>query len=1007
MRTCLRVVRSIALLLLPTVTPTIALAQTIGFDRDDFAAPVGTRGIAAADLNGDGWTDLALANTQPASVTVMLNRGAAGGFTLARTVPLGGGPFDIAAGDFDKDGRVDLAIANADGNSIEILFTESASAASWSSRPLRAATAPGGPRGLVVTDADGDGSLDIVYSAFYQDSVTVLYGNGLGGFSTRGLAAASVGVRPQGVAAADLNNDGLTDLVVANTGASLLTALYRTSSGSYIRRNIPGQQQLNVLAVTDLNGDGWADVAAVSTSRNMLAVYRGSVTGLLYSSTTATGSSPRGVASGDFNGDSRRDLVVANRGGSSASVLIQQGSAVFAVVDEIPSGSGARSVATGDFNRDGKADFATGNEFGGSMSLFRNSPGLVRAGFAFSRTRLSTEDMFFNGGLAVVDVNHNGTYDVIAGNTITLDGNTATRRTLPMPHGYEVVNLAALDYNRDGHPDLAVLLSRYDAVDSRFLHEFHLYAGDGAGNFTVVQATGGFAYARALAVADMNRDGWDDVIIVSSSPTDQHQSSLSVLLNGRNGRFSSPRQTLLTGKVYAMAIGDVTSDGKPDVALSLFDETSITVEVGDGSGGFSNEAETSISTVALDLELTDFDRDGFLDFIVTDSANVHVLRGDGQGHYSDRQIYAAGYRPGGVASAYQLLLADLTDDGLPDIVTDGGLLLPGTEAGTFGPPEEFEWHWTEARAVDLDFDGDLDLVTSGLGVEVLTNLRTAVNRIPIANAGGNRTFSYGDQFDNSEFLLDASQSSDPDLHRLTYEWRKNGQIVAYGRAWWPPMLMPGTHTYELTVRDERGGVARDTVVWTITHFEEIVIYAAASSDPEGTWQLMQDATAAWGNRVWNPDAGAAKLAAPLANPANYVDVFFTPDPTLEYKLWVRGKADRNSWANDSVFLQFTDAVDARGNQVYRIGTTSGLAVNLEECSGCGLSGWGWEDDGWGAVNAPGVMLRFPTAGGQTIRIQVREDGFSIDQIVLSAAKYKTQRPGTAKNDTTILPRTQR
>ena len=79
-----------------------------------------------------------------------------------------------------------------------------------------------------------------------------------------------------------------------------------------------------------------------------------------------------------------------------------------------------------------------------------------------------------------------------------------------------------------------------------------------------------------------------------------------------------------------------------------------------------------------------------------------------------------------------------------------------------------------------------------------------------------------------------------------------------------------------------------------------------------------------------------------------------------------------------------------------------MPVNLEECSGCGISGWGWEDDGWGARNVNGGVLRFPEGGYQRIRIQVREDGVSLDQIVLSAERYRTTRPGTAKGDTTIL-----
>ena len=77
-------------------------------------------------------------------------------------------------------------------------------------------------------------------------------------------------------------------------------------------------------------------------------------------------------------------------------------------------------------------------------------------------------------------------------------------------------------------------------------------------------------------------------------------------------------------------------------------------------------------------------------------------------------------------------------------------------------------------------------------------------------------------------------------------------------------------------------------------------------------------------------------------------------------------------------------------------------MNLEECSGCGISGWGWEDDGWGAVDRNGVMLRFPEGGYQDLVIQTREDGVSIDQVVLSSEKYLKTRSGAAKNDNTIL-----
>ena len=78
-------------------------------------------------------------------------------------------------------------------------------------------------------------------------------------------------------------------------------------------------------------------------------------------------------------------------------------------------------------------------------------------------------------------------------------------------------------------------------------------------------------------------------------------------------------------------------------------------------------------------------------------------------------------------------------------------------------------------------------------------------------------------------------------------------------------------------------------------------------------------------------------------------------------------------------------------------------MNLEDCSGCGLSGWGWQDNGWG-IGVAGPHITFTTTGTHTLRIQTREDGISIDQIVLSPSRFLAQSPGALKNDTNIYPR---
>ena len=100
-----------------------------------------------------------------------------------------------------------------------------------------------------------------------------------------------------------------------------------------------------------------------------------------------------------------------------------------------------------------------------------------------------------------------------------------------------------------------------------------------------------------------------------------------------------------------------------------------------------------------------------------------------------------------------------------------------------------------------------------------------------------------------------------------------------------------------------------------------------------------------------------------------------------------------------------------GIDVYRIQSINIVAVpgsaserlNLEDCSGCGEKAWGWQDNGYGAV-VMGPAVRFSDPRGtHTIKITTREDGFSIDQIVLSSANYLSAAPGTLKNDATILP----
>ena len=219
----------------------------------------------------------------------------------------------------------------------------------------------------------------------------------------------------------------------------------------------------------------------------------------------------------------------------------------------------------------------------------------------------------------------------------------------------------------------------------------------------------------------------------------------------------------------------------------------------------------------------------------------------------------------------------------------------------------------------------------------------------------------------------------------------------------------GTHTIQARAvdRSSRANSAlspavRVTVQRATASPGEIVLRTKDASALAGTWRLVNDATAAGGTTAYQPDAGAPKIAAPLAAPRDYFELTFNAEAGKPYRLWLRGRADRDFYYNDSVHVQFSGSVTQSGAPDWRIGSTSATVVVLEDCGGCPLNGWGWQDNGYGR-DVLGPLVYFAATGPQTIRVQAREDGIAIDQIVISSQQYLTRPPGSVTGDGTIVP----
>lgn len=231
-----------------------------------------------------------------------------------------------------------------------------------------------------------------------------------------------------------------------------------------------------------------------------------------------------------------------------------------------------------------------------------------------------------------------------------------------------------------------------------------------------------------------------------------------------------------------------------------------------------------------------------------------------------------------------------------------------------------------------------------------------------------------------------------------------------------PTLLPGTTYYWKIVSKTAALLEKPGSIWSFTTTGSappppsgggttVVMWMAnlPAANVHGTWTALADATAAGGSALWNPNSGASKIAPALASPTNYFEQTFSANPGTAYHLWIRLRAENNSMSNDSVHLQFNDSVDQSGFAIMRIGTASSAEFVLQRGTGdTSIANWGWTDNGWGS---PGTPIFFANTGMHTVRVQQREDGAIIDQIVLSPDTYLSAPPGASDNDATILAST--
>jgi hypothetical protein len=214
-------------------TPTFAA-------RVDYATGPGAFSAAIGDLNADGRPDLAVHGS--GGLSVLLATGAAGSFGAATGFAIGAGVYGgVAVGDLNADGKRDLVVANYGGNTVSALLNTTPNGAGTPTFAAHTDFAAGtNPWGVALGDMSGDGKPDLVVTNRYSNTVSILPGNGVGGFDPR--VDYCVGVEPMGVAIGNLNADGRRDVALVHRGSSTLSVLF--NSGSYVTAvEPPGERE--------------------------------------------------------------------------------------------------------------------------------------------------------------------------------------------------------------------------------------------------------------------------------------------------------------------------------------------------------------------------------------------------------------------------------------------------------------------------------------------------------------------------------------------------------------------------------------------------------------------------------------------------------------------------------------------------------------------------------------------------------------------------------------------
>jgi Bacterial Ig-like domain (group 3)/FG-GAP-like repeat/FG-GAP repeat len=619
--------------------------------------------FAAGDFNGDGQPDLAYISNNPVGVVVLLNQGATTPPIVVVTNSLTCSATTLAAVDMDADKKLDLVLTCSNGYVVVMLGKGDGT---FQTPAYYAVTGVNGNTGsAVAVDLNGDGYPDIAVigtQGATTPAIAVLLNQGS---SMPGTLAAPklypTTNNPQffySIAAGDFNGDGKQDILAGPT----LTVFYGNGDGTLqTSQAVPTPVSIGYnFVAADLNQDGITDIAYPGSSTLSIQVLLGSSSGQFTNGANlplnwTSSNTPILTAAGTTNGGKNVNLALS---GDHLSILQGDGKGGFTLGQSFA----FTGIAVPELRSDGTTDLAVSSPNGLTL-LSGNGDGTFQG--------LTTQPV--SGSSIAVDVNNDGITDVLslstAGALSTALGRgngtfSTVNQAATSPYSGSLI---AGDFNADGNVDAVVIIPGNGVghgATTQQNSELFLLDGNGDGTFQPAKAGVDLQVigVNSAIVGDFNGDGFLDVIAEYTNLYDTPPPGTGlVFLPGKgDGTFGTPvpfSQSGTSTTSGAIVYGDLNNDKKSDLIWNG------AVYLGNGDGTF-RQLPLGI-TLGINLQplaIGDLNGDGFADVVI----GPNIYAGNGDGTFQSSPFYTATLPQ--INSTISASIGDVNADGYSDVL---------------------------------------------------------------------------------------------------------------------------------------------------------------------------------------------------------------------------------------------------------------------------------------------------------------------------------------------------